>query len=190
VNRITTQGEWTPWVREVPDHPQPGVVFRDLTPLWADAEVWARAADVLARHALAAGTAPPAFVLGVEARGFLVAQALADRFRAGVLLARKPGKLPRAVYRQDFELEYGEAGLELHEDPVPTGATILIADDVLATGGTAGAALRLAENLGGSVVGFAFLIEIEGLGGGRQIDGFPRTSLITYEESGGVRELR
>jgi adenine phosphoribosyltransferase len=157
--------------------------------MWAEADVWARAADVLARHAVPEGAQKPAFVLGVEARGFLVAQALADRYRAGVLLARKPGKLPRAVYRQEFTLEYGEAGLELHEDPVPPGASILIADDVLATGGTARAALHLAENLGGTVLGFAFLIEIEGLGGGGQIDGFPRASLIAYDDVGGVREL-
>ena len=185
----TTNCTWTRWVREVPDHTQRGVLFRDLTPLWADADTWSKAADALARRIVETNGGPPAFVLGVEARGFLVAQALADRFRSGVLLARKPGKLPRAVYRQDFVLEYGEAGLELHEDPIPSGASILIADDVLATGGTAEAALRLAENLGGAVAGFAFLIEIESLGGAKRIEGYPRTALITYGADGDVREL-
>jgi adenine phosphoribosyltransferase len=176
--------DWTRWVHDVPDYPQPGVLFRDLTPLWADGEAWRRAADALARHAVPAGSPRPQFVLGVEARGFLVAQALADRWGAGVLLARKPGKLPRAIYRQDYELEYGEAGLEIHEDPVPTGAPIVIADDVLATGGTALAALRLAENLGGEVLGFAFLVEIASLAGRKMIEDTPIASLIVYHEEG------
>ena len=108
---------------------------------------------------------------------------------AGVLLARKPGKLPRASYREDYELEYGEAGLELHEDPIPVGAPLLIADDVLATGGTARAALRLAENLRGQVVGFAFLVELSLLGGRGQLDGLPIASLLTYGEGGEVTQL-
>jgi adenine phosphoribosyltransferase len=191
VSQAAIPGEWARWVRDVPDHPQPGVLFRDLTPLWADADTWMRAGDVLARHAIGEHGTPPRFVLGVEARGFVVAQALADRYRAGVLLARKPGKLPRAVYRQDYALEYGSAtGLELHEDPVPEGATILIADDVLATGGTALAALRLAENLGGSVIGFAFVVEIGGLGGRGPIADYPIASLIRYGDDGATVELR
>lgn len=180
--------DWTRWVHDVPDYPQPGVLFRDLTPLWADGGVWKRAADTLARHAAPQGVRPQ-FVLGVEARGFLVAQALADRWDAGLLLARKPGKLPRRSYRQDYALEYGEAGLEVHEDPVPPGAPMVIADDVLATGGTAHAALRLAENLGAQVVGFAFLVEIASLGGRRMLAGVPIASLIVYNESGEAETL-
>lgn len=176
--------DWTRWIRDVPDYPQPGILFRDLTPLWADGEAWERAADTLARHAMGNGFPKPRFVLGVEARGFLVAQALADRWGAGVLLARKPGKLPRPSYRQEYTLEYGVAGLELHEDPVPAGAPILIADDVLATGGTARAALRLAENLGGQVVGFAFLVELAPLAGRKQLDEIPIASLVIYGEEG------
>jgi adenine phosphoribosyltransferase len=175
--------EWTRWVNDVADYPQPGVLFRDLTPLWANGEVWKRAGDALARHAAPAGAPRPQFVLGVEARGFLVAQALADRWGAGLLLARKPGKLPRAFYHQDYALEYGQAGLEVHDDPVPSDAPMVIADDVLATGGTALAALRLAENLGGHVVGFAFLVEIAPLGGRKLIEDVPITSLIIYKEN-------
>ncbi len=181
--------EWTRWVHDVADYPQPGVLFRDLTPLWADGEVWKLAGDALARHAAPPGGPRPQFVLGVEARGFLVAQALADRWGAGLLLARKPGKLPRAAYRQDYSLEYGQAGLEVHEDPIPPGAPLIIADDVLATGGTALAALKLAENLGAQIMGFAFLVEIAPLGGRKLIEDVPISSLIIYRENGATELL-
>ena len=181
--------DWTRWVRDVPDWPQPGVMFRDLTPLWADGDAWRRAADTLARHASPESGPRPLYVLGIEARGFLVAQALADRWGAGVLLARKPGKLPRASYRQDYELEYGEAGLELHEDPIPEGAPVVIADDVLATGGTARAALELVENLRGQVLGFAFLLEIGALGGRQQLGELPVFTLIRYGANGETEQI-
>ncbi len=174
--------EWTRWVHDVPDYPQPGVLFRDLTPLWADGEAWRRAADCLARDFRRKVGAPPAYVLAVEARGFLVGQALADRWGAGILLARKPGKLPRAAFRQSYALEYGEAGLELHDDALPEGARLVIADDVLATGGTAEATLRLAEEIGAEVLGFCFLVEIAALGGRDRLGESPVSSLITYRE--------
>src|SRR5439155_11135380 len=107
----------------------------------------------------------------------------------GVLLARKPGKLPRASYRQSYELEYGEAGLELHEDPIPEGAPVLIADDVLATGGTAKAALELVENLRGQVLGFAFLLEIGGLAGRERLGELPVTTLVRYDAAGDTTQL-
>jgi len=176
--------DWTRWVRDVPDYPQPGVLFRDLTPLWADGEAWSRAADSLAKRVLAGGGPKPRYVLGIEARGFLVAQALADRWGAGVLLARKPGKLPRAFYKQSYALEYGESGLELHEDPIPEASPVLIADDVLATGGTAHAALELVENLRGQVVGCAFLLEIGALGGRTQLGDIPVFTLVRYAADG------
>jgi adenine phosphoribosyltransferase len=175
---------WTRWVHDVPDHPQPGVIFRDLTPLWAEGDVWRRAADALARDFVAKAGKAPDFVLAVEARGFLVGQALADRWGAGILLARKPGKLPRAAYRRSYELEYGEAGLELHEDPLPTGGTLVVADDVLATGGTAEAALHLAEELEAQVLGFCFLVELATLGGRDRLGALPISSLIIYREGG------
>jgi len=181
--------DWTRWVRDVQDYPQPGVLFRDLTPLWADGAAWGRAADALAARVIADDGPRPAYVLGIEARGFLIAQALADRWQAGVLLARKPGKLPRASYRQSYALEYGEAGLELHEDPIPEGAPVLIADDVLATGGTAHAALELVENLRGQVVGFAFLLEIASLGGRERLGELPVFTLVRYGADGKAETL-
>jgi adenine phosphoribosyltransferase len=183
---VSSSGEqvsdWREWVTDVPDYPQPGIVFRDLTPLWADGAAWKLAADCLARNASAQLGAEPEYLLAVEARGFLVAQALADRWGSGILLARKPGKLPRSVHRQDYELEYGSAGLEVHDQPLPDGARVLIVDDVLATGGTAQAAMYLAGQLGGPVVGFSFLIELAALGGRERLGALPITSLITYRE--------
>ena len=176
--------DWTRWVHDVPDYPQPGVLFRDLTPLWADGDAWRRAADALAADFLDRTGRKPQFVLAVEARGFLVGQALADRWGAGVLLARKPGKLPRSTYRQSYELEYGEANLELHEDSIPEGASVVIADDVLATGGTAEATLRLAQELGAELLGFCFLIELAALEGRERLEELPISSLITYATSG------
>ena len=172
------------WIRPVPDWPQPGVLFRDLTPLWADGRAWARAVDALARPF---DTAPPDLVLGIEARGFLVAAALAARWGTGLVLARKPGKLPSAALRQEYELEYGRATLETHRDLIPGGTRILIADDVIATGGTAAAARAMVEALGCRVAGFAFLVEIEPLGGrGKLGAGAPVHSVVVYDGSGSV----
>ena len=170
------------WIRPVPDWPQPGVLFRDLTPLWADGRAWARAVDALARPF---DTAPPDLVLGIEARGFLVAAALAARWGTGLVLARKPGKLPSAALRQDYELEYGRATLETHRDLIPRGMRILIADDVIATGGTAAAARAMVEALGCTVAGFAFLVEIEFLGGRPKLGAdAPVHSVVVYDSSG------
>jgi adenine phosphoribosyltransferase len=174
--------DWRKWVTDVPDYPQPGIVFRDLTPLWADGMAWKLAGDCLARNVVDQVGGIPEYLLAVEARGFLVAQALADRWGNGILLARKPGKLPRAVHRRDYELEYGSAGLEVHDQPLPTGARVLVVDDVLATGGTAEAAMHLAGELGGQVVGFAFLIELAALGGRNRLGDATITSLISYGE--------
>src|SRR5437667_8654024 len=145
------------WVRAVPDFPQRGVLFRDLTPLWADGAAWSRALGALARPF---DKAPPEVVLGIEARGFLVAAGLAERWRSGIMLARKPGKLPGSAAREEFTLEYGRASIEAHRDLVKPGTRVLIADDVLATGGTAAAALALLEELQLKAVGLAFLLEI------------------------------
>ncbi|HET9939620.1 MAG TPA: adenine phosphoribosyltransferase [Candidatus Eisenbacteria bacterium] len=174
----------TDWIRPVPDWPQPGVLFRDLTPLWADGRAWARTVGALARPFDAA---PPDLVLGIEARGFLVAAALAARWGTGLVLARKPGKLPAAAIRQDYELEYGRATLETHRDLIARGARVLIADDVIATGGTAAASRAMVEALGCSVAGFAFLVEIEPLGGREKLgSGAPVHSVVVYDGSGGA----
>ena len=174
------------WVRAVPDWPKSGVLFRDLTPLWADGAAWARCVARLARPFDAA---PPSVVLGIEARGFIVASALAARWGAGLLLARKPGRLPAAVHREDYALEYGTAAIEAHRDLVPPGTRVLVADDVLATGGTAFAALSMARALEARVVGFAFVLEIEALGGRQRLGGeLPVHVAITYDAAGEPRE--
>jgi adenine phosphoribosyltransferase len=174
------------WVRPVPDWPIPGVMFRDLTPLWADGAAWSRCVAALARPFDAA---PPSLVLGIEARGFVVAAALAARWGAGVLLARKPGKLPGAVHREDYQLEYGTAAIEAHRGLVPRGKTALVADDVLATGGTAFAALELAHGLGLTCTGFAFVLEIEPLGGRARIGKtLPVHAVIAYDAAGNAHE--
>jgi adenine phosphoribosyltransferase len=170
------------WVRPVQDWPQPGVLFRDLTPLWADGHAWSRTVTSLARPY---DRRPPEVILGIEARGFLVAAALAARWDAGVVLARKPGKLPASTYREDYELEYGRASLESHRDLLREGARILIADDVIATGGTAHAALSMVQALGCMPVGFAFIVEIAFLGGRAKLgDVVPVHSVIVYDGEG------
>ena len=180
---------WTKWVHDVPDYPQPGILFRDLTPLWADGHAWQSASRSLAEAIVKTLGAAPQYVLAVEARGFLVGQALANHWEAGVLLARKPGKLPRVAHSQKFELEYGESSLEIHDHAMEPGSTILIADDVLATGGTAEAAVRLASKLPGTLVGVAFLIEIAALAGRKRLEGIPLWSLISYQEDGSAEFL-
>lgn len=170
------------WVRAVPDWPQPGVMFRDLTPLWADGGAWARCVALLARPF---DPAPPALVLGIEARGFIVAAALAARWGAGILLARKPGKLPGATLREDYMLEYGTAAIETHRGLVVRERTVLVADDVLATGGTAFAALDLARGLELTPVGCAFVLEIEPLGGRARLgSALPVHAVIAYDGEG------
>ena len=167
------------WVRPVPDWPQRGVLFRDLTPLWADARAWSRAVAALARPFDAE---PPALVVGIEARGFLVASALAARWNAGILLARKPGKLPAAALREEYELEYGRASLESHVGLARPGTRVLIADDVIATGGTALAAHAMVRGLGCDLVGFAFVVEIAYLGGRAKLgNSAPAHSVIVYD---------
>jgi adenine phosphoribosyltransferase len=151
-------------VREQPDFPIPGILFRDLTPVLADAEALRLMAEAL-------GTAHGEvdLIAGLESRGFLLAAAAAMAVGTGVLAIRKPGKLPGEVLGEDYELEYGTARLELHPDDVPNGARVLIIDDVLATGGTASAACRLVERAGGTVAGVAVAIELIALKGAARL---------------------
>ena len=175
----------TDYVRAVPDWPQPGVLFRDLTPLWADGDAWGRTVRALAKPFDAA---PPQVVLGIEARGFLVAAALAAHWGKGVILARKPGKLPADAAREEFELEYGSSAIETHRGLVPPGTRVLIADDVIATGGTAVAALNLLKHLQAKPVGFAFIVEIAFLGGRAKLgNGVPVHAVIEYQADGASR---
>jgi len=158
------------------------VLFRDLTPLWADANAWDRCVSALAKSFDAE---PPDLVLGIEARGFLVAAALAARWKKGVLLARKPGKLPGKTLREEYALEYGRASLETPLDLNHAKSRVLIADDVIATGGTALAAHALAKALGLRPIAFAFLVELLYLGGRAKLESSaPVHSVIAFDGEG------
>lgn len=165
-------------IRDIPDFPQPGIVFKDITPLLGDPQAFRTCIDALATPFAEDGIAK---VLGTEARGFILAAPVAYRFGAGFVPVRKAGKLPWEIERQEYELEYGTDLLEIHRDAVAPGERVLIVDDVLATGGTAAATARLVTKLGGVVVGFAFLIEL-GFLDGRAALGHDRVvSLLTYD---------
>jgi len=165
-------------IRDIPDFPKPGVVFKDITPLMADAGALdaavAQLAD-LARHL------DPEVVIGAEARGFLLGPALARELGAGFVLARKPGKLPHETVSAEYELEYGTDSLELHTDAVAAGARVLVHDDLLATGGTAKALCELVEAVGGEVVACGFLVELGFLNGRERLAGYDVEALIAYE---------
>ena len=165
------------YVRDIPDFPQPGLLFRDITPLMADAAAFDAAVRALADYARPLGVD---VVIGAEARGFLLGPALARELGAGFVLARKPGKLPHETVRAEYGLEYGTDVLELHTDAVADGARVLVHDDLLATGGTARALCELVEQLGGTVAGCAFLIELTELGGRAQLPGRDVFALLSY----------
>ena len=152
---------------KVPDHPEPGVLFRDLTPLFADGAGLRRTVDALAE----AFRGQYDCVAGVEARGFMIAAAVAYASGTGIIPVRKEGKLPRETYSQRYQLEYGTATLEIHTDDMPRGSRVLVLDDVLATGGTAAAAVSLLERAGAAVVGIEFLLEVGFLEGRRLMEG-------------------
>jgi adenine phosphoribosyltransferase len=150
------------FVRDVPDFPSPGILFRDITPLLASPEAFHQAVVAMADPFRGS---PPGKVLGIEARGFMFGAAIARELGVGFVPVRKPGKLPRETYRVSYGLEYGKDSLEIHSDACRPGETVLIADDVLATGGTAQAAAELADRLGARVTGMTFFIELEALKG-------------------------
>jgi adenine phosphoribosyltransferase len=166
------------FVRDIPDFPKPGIVFKDITPLLGDAAAFALAIDGLALPFEAASIDR---VLGVEARGFITAAPVAYLLDAGFVPVRKAGKLPHQIEAEEYELEYGTDLLEIHRDAVRPEERVVIVDDVLATGGTAAATARLVERLGGQVVGFAFLIELAFLDGRSKLPGYDVESLITYD---------
>lgn len=149
-------------IRPIPDFPKPGILFRDITPLLADVAAFAAAIDRLAAPWRGARLDA---IAAVEARGFLFAGPLALELNAGLIPVRKPGKLPAATISHEYDLEYGRDRLEMHTGILQPGARVLVVDDVLATGGTAAACMRLVEAAGGTVAGAAFLVEIEALGG-------------------------
>ena len=164
-------------IRDVPDFPTQGIVFKDLMPLIADADYFAETIERLAEWARARR---PELVLGAEARGFIFGAALAYALRSGFIPARKPGKLPRETVEATYALEYGTDSLHVHRDAMARGARVLVLDDVLATGGTAKAKCELVESLGGVVVGVLFVIELTFLGGRDRLDGYDVHSLVGY----------
>jgi adenine phosphoribosyltransferase len=175
---MTANGHWlTRLVREIPDYPEPGVTFRDITPLLGDAAGFSNAITELADRF---ADIEVDRVLGMEARGFIIAAPVAYRKACGFIPVRKAGKLPWAVVREEYQLEYGNDNLEIHRDAIYPGERILIVDDVLATGGTAAATVRLVEALGGTVVGLGFIIELTELGGRQRLAGHRVESLALY----------
>ena len=167
----------TDLVRDIADYPSAGVTFRDITPLLGNRDGFSRSIDELVARFQGVGVDR---VLGMEARGFIVAAPVAYRLGAGFIPVRKAGKLPWAVVREEYQLEYGTDKLEIHRDAIFPGERILVIDDVLATGGTADATCRLVEALGGAIVGLGFLIEISGLGGRERLGTHRIESLATY----------
>ena len=164
-------------IRDVPDFPEPGIVFKDIMPLLADPATLRETVDLLADW-----TEPrkPDVILGAEARGFILGAALAFKLGCGFVAARRPGKLPWKTVSATYALEYGENALELHADAISAGQRVLVHDDVLATGGTAKAICDLATQLGGEIVGVAFVIELAFLEGRQHLESYDVHSLITY----------
>jgi adenine phosphoribosyltransferase len=165
------------FIRDVPDHPKPGIVFKDITPLLANAALYHEACDLLLAPFRGDGIT---HVVSIESRGFLFGGPVAIALGAGLVPVRKPGKLPYRTRREEYALEYGTDALEVHEDAIFDGARVLIVDDVLATGGTASAAARLVRHLGGEVVGSTFLIELGFLDGRARLANQRVASVIVY----------
>jgi adenine phosphoribosyltransferase len=167
-------------IRTIPDHPKPGIMFRDVTTLLADAQSFKAA---IAQLAEPYRTMPIDAVVGVEARGFILAGAIADRLGCGFIPVRKKGKLPWRTISETYALEYGTDTLEIHEDALARGRRILLVDDLIATGGTAAAAARLVRRLGGEIVGAAFIVDLPELGGVAALakDGIKSHTLMAFE---------
>ena len=165
-------------IRDIKDFPTEGILFKDITTLLRDGPAWASVIDHLAARY---HTSRVDLVVGVESRGFIFGGALAHQLKAGFVPVRKRGKLPAPTIEEEYELEYGRDVLAIHEDAVTPGQRVLVVDDLLATGGTMAATLRLIERLGGMVVGTAFLIELAFLKGRGRLKGYTLDSLITYD---------
>jgi adenine phosphoribosyltransferase len=165
-------------IRDIPDFPEPGVVFKDITPVLADREALSDLISGLAEPHTASEVSK---VAGIEARGFTLASPVAGLLGAGFIPVRKPGKLPFRTIREEYSLEYGTDALEIHVDAVEPGERVLIVDDVIATGGTAAAAIRLLRGIGAEVVGFSVFIELAFLGGRELLDGVPLHALVRYD---------
>ena len=172
-----TVGDLEAAIRNVPDFPQPGIQFKDITPVLGDARLFAGAFDLMAaRHADAGIDA----CVGIDARGFIFAAAAAKQLGTGFVPVRKKGKLPWKTHEESYSLEYGEATVAIHQDALQPGARVLLLDDLLATGGTAAAAVSLLKKIGAEIVEIGFLIELGFLNGREKMNGAPINSLITY----------
>jgi adenine phosphoribosyltransferase len=167
-------------IREIPDFPKPGISFKDITTLLRDADGFRYTIDLLAEKC---SEYAPDFIAGMESRGFIFGAALAPKMGAGFVPVRKPGKLPGAVHSIEYELEYGTDKLEVHQDALyPPGSKVLMVDDLIATGGTAGATAQLIQQAGGTLVGCAFVIELVALNGRQLLPEVPIISLIEYAD--------
>jgi adenine phosphoribosyltransferase len=164
-------------IRDVPDFPKPGILFKDITPVLSDARLFTRVTDSLAD---AAAAMQVTHVVAIESRGFLLGAPVAQRLGVPLIPVRKPGKLPHRRVREEYALEYGTDALEMHEDALGVGARVLVVDDVLATGGTAAATRRLVERAGGTVVAFGFLIDLTFLHGRQLLAGASVDAIVEY----------
>ncbi|MEM8604762.1 MAG: adenine phosphoribosyltransferase [Cyanobacteria bacterium P01_H01_bin.121] len=164
-------------IRDIPDFPKPGIMFRDLTTLLQNPEGWRYTIDTLVERT---ADLKPDVVLGIESRGFILAAPLAYKMSLSCVLVRKPGKLPAAVHSVEYELEYGSDRLEMHQDALTPGSRVLIVDDLIATGGTASATAELVQRGGGEVAGFGFIVELAALNGRQKLLDAPIISLVEY----------
>src|SRR5580692_3331491 len=174
---MITPGEIEAAIRNIPDFPKPGIQFKDITPLLADARLFAGSIDLLTE-----GFKPGSVdaVVGIDARGFIFAAAAALKLQAGFVPVRKKGKLPFKTHEVDYALEYGSATVAMHTDALKPGARVLLVDDLLATGGTAAAAAALVKKLGAQIVEINFLIELKFLNGREKLKGYPVRSVVVY----------
>ena len=166
-------------IRDIPNFPKPGILFRDITTLLRNPEGLRYTIDTLAEKCREAGLSAD-YVVGMESRGFIFGPPLAYELGAGFIPVRKPGKLPAAVHHVEYELEYGMDRLEVHQDALDSGSRVLIVDDLIATGGTAGATAKLLQQMGCELVGFAFIIELRDLGGRQKLPDAPVVTLVEY----------
>ena len=165
-------------IRDIPDFPKPGIIFKDMTTLLKDPEAFAYVIDVLAEKF---ATLKPRYIVGIEARGFILGAAIAHKLKLGFIPIRKPGKLPHKVEKATYELEYGSDAVEIHADAVDKGDRVVIIDDLLATGGTAEAAYRLLKTVGADVAGMGFVVELAFLNGRKKLPNGPEIfSIIEY----------
>ncbi len=167
-------------IRDIPDFPQQGIVFRDITTLLKDKEGLKAVIDSLAKKTQQLETQPE-YIVGIESRGFIFAPALAYQINAGFVPVRKKGKLPADVYSLEYDLEYGTDILEIHQDAMPKGAKVMIVDDLIATGGTAKATADLVTKIGCELVACAFIIDLKGLQGKEKLPNIPILSLVEYD---------